>query len=196
MGIDNSWFARGFRATPFMAILRGLGPQRTLDLARQAWAGGIDLVEVPVQRPGDLEVLSALAREADRLGRHVGAGTVLTVDQLDAVRRAGARFIVSPGLDRTLVAHAAESGIPALPGVGTATEVNEAMKLGLTWLKAFPAASLGSSWISQLRGPFPDAHFVATGGMNLDNAQAFLDAGAKGVAIGSAVERFVRSRPQ
>ncbi|MDN3312015.1 bifunctional 4-hydroxy-2-oxoglutarate aldolase/2-dehydro-3-deoxy-phosphogluconate aldolase [Microbacterium oryzae] len=185
--IDNEWFAAGFAASPYMAILRGLGADTTLELAAQAWSAGVELVEVPVQRPEDLEALSALLERGRAEGHPVGAGTVRTPEQLDAVASAGADFVVTPGFSPAIIRAAAERGIPALPGVATASEVDAGLQLGLTWLKAFPASVLGSAWITQMHGPFPEARFVATGGMSLSNAPDFLEAGARGVAIGSAV---------
>jgi 2-dehydro-3-deoxyphosphogluconate aldolase/(4S)-4-hydroxy-2-oxoglutarate aldolase len=188
MLVSNTWFDFHFEASPYMAILRGLGRDKTLDLARTAWSTGISLIEVPVQNPNDLETLSALVTEGRNLGKQVGAGTVVNLQQLQAVKDVGATFIVSPGLDVGLIARADDLGLPALPGVGSATDVNEAVKIGLTWLKAFPAISLGSTWIRQMHAPFPQVRFVATGGMNTDNATEFLAAGARGIAIGSAIE--------
>jgi len=77
--------------------------------------------------------------------------------------------------------------MPHLPGVGTATEVQRAWLAGCRWLKAFPAAALGPKWISGLLGPFPDARFVATGGLTVAGAPAFLSAGARVVALGAAL---------
>ena len=190
MTIDNSWFESGFARSPYMAIFRGLGIDTTLELARSAWEAGVELVEVPVQTPRDLETLNALLLEGGREGHSVGAGTVRTVEQLDAVARVGADFIVTPGYSPAIIAEADRRGIPTLPGVATASEVDAALQLGLLWLKAFPAAVLGSAWVTQMAGPFPDANFIATGGMNLHNAVEFLDAGARGIAIGSAVREL------
>lgn len=192
MPLSNSWFDPYFEASPYMAIFRGLGHNRTLELAHSAWAAGISLIEVPVQRPEDLETLAALVSAGRDNGQHVGAGTVLTMEQLKAVKNSGASFIVTPGFDKEIVTHANELGMAPLPGVATATEVGRAHSLGLTWLKAFPAVTLGSTWIRQMHGPFPSVRFVATGGMNLHNAQEFLAAGARGIAIGSAVEELSR----
>lgn len=77
--------------------------------------------------------------------------------------------------------------MPPLPGVATASEVQAAMKDGLTWLKAFPAALLGPAWFTAMAGPFPGANFVATGGMDASNAGEFLDKGVQVVAVGSAL---------
>ncbi|MFP3380732.1 bifunctional 4-hydroxy-2-oxoglutarate aldolase/2-dehydro-3-deoxy-phosphogluconate aldolase, partial [Bacillus sp. SIMBA_069] len=90
----------------------------------------------------------------------------LTVEQLDAAAAAGARYVVSPGLDAAVVRAAQERGIPILPGVATPSEVQAALGLGLTWLKAFPATWLGTQWFAHIRGPFPQVRFVATGGLN------------------------------
>ncbi len=190
MPIANTWFAPHFEASPFMAILRGLGREKTLDLARKAWSTGVSLIEVPVQKPEDLDTLAELVSVGESLGKYVGAGTVVDLEQLRAVKSAGATFIVSPGLDPEIIACADDLGLPSLPGVGSATDVNAAVKLGLTWVKAFPAISLGSVWIRQMAGPFPQVNFVATGGMDLGNAEEFLSAGARGIAIGSAVEHL------
>ncbi|WP_259607261.1 MULTISPECIES: bifunctional 4-hydroxy-2-oxoglutarate aldolase/2-dehydro-3-deoxy-phosphogluconate aldolase [Microbacterium] len=101
---------------------------------------------------------------------------------------AGAGFTVSPGLDLEVVRASHDAGLSGLPGVGTASEVQLARKAGLTWLKAFPASVLGSSWLHAMRGPFPEVRFVATGGMSAANATEYLDAGARVVAVGSALE--------
>ncbi|MDQ4113066.1 MAG: bifunctional 4-hydroxy-2-oxoglutarate aldolase/2-dehydro-3-deoxy-phosphogluconate aldolase [Actinomycetota bacterium] len=191
MTLDNTWFEEGFRDSPYMAILRGLGLDRTIELAELAWAAGIALVEVPVQTSGDLETLEVLAAKARSAGRCVGAGTILTTDQLEAVKHAGGSFVVTPDFDLDVVQAAADISLPILPGVATATDVARAVRAGLTWLKMFPAASLGSDWLRQIHGPFPTVRFIATGGMTPRNAPEFLRQGASGVAIGSAVSDLI-----
>lgn len=190
MPLNNSWFDDKFESSPYMAIFRGLGKNRTLELAQAAWDSGVTLIEVPVQRPEDLDTLTALVSAGQEQGKQVGAGTVLTRDQVTAVHQAGATFIVTPGFDADIITAATNLGMHPLPGVATATEVGQAHNLGLTWVKAFPAVSLGSTWIQQMHGPFPSMRFVATGGMNLKNAQEFLAAGAQGIAVGSAVQEL------
>ena len=81
-----------------------------------------------------------------------------------------------------------EAGLAAMPGVATATEVQQAYTAGLRWLKAFPASLLGTGWFPAMHGPFPEVRFVATGGMNARNAAEFLDTGVRVVAVGSALE--------
>lgn len=183
----STWFAEQFAGRPVMAILRGFGVERTVELAETAWRVGIDAVEVPVQSEDDLAALRATVAAGRDAGRPVGAGTITSTALLQQVVEAGAVFTVAPGLDEQVVRASADLGVPHLPGVATATEVHTALGWGLTWLKAFPAAQLGAGWIGAMHGPFPTARFVATGGMDAGNAATFLTGGAEVVAVGSAL---------
>lgn len=186
--LDNSSLSTLFGDVPLMAILRGMGTERTLAVATAAWDLGITSVEVPVQTPADVEALRKLAEAAKERGLTVGAGTVVSLEHVHQAADAGASFTVSPGFDLDVVRASHDAGMPALPGVATATDVQLAMKSGLTWLKAFPASLLGPGWFTAMSGPFPQANFVATGGMDATNAAQFLDAGVRVVAVGSALE--------
>ncbi len=177
-----------FAGAPLMAILRGMGLERSVRLATTAWDLGIDSVEVPLQTDEDERALREVVRLGAERGKAVGAGTVVTVDQVALAVDAGAAYVVSPGLDPEVVRAAQRHGIPILPGVATPGEVQRAVALGLPWLKAFPAHWLGIDWFRHIRGPFPGVRFVATGGMDAANAEAFLDAGVRVVAVGSALE--------
>jgi len=185
---DNSAFDDIFAGATLMAILRGMGVERSLATATRAWDLGITAVELPIQTPTDLDALRVVAEAARERGLTVGAGTVVTLDHVRQAKDAGAAFTVSPGLDLDIVRASHEAGLPSIPGVATASEVQRALGDGLTWLKAFPASLLGTGWFPAMRGPFPQAKFVATGGMGSGNAQAYLDAGVKVVAVGSALE--------
>lgn len=185
---DNSAFAEIFGEVPLMAILRGMGAERSLAVATTAWDLGIDVVEIPVQSPADVEALRLVSEAGRERGRIVGAGTVVTLEHVRHAAQAGAAFTVSPGLDLEIVRASAEAGLPPMPGVATATEVQLALREGLTWLKAFPASLLGTGWFGAMRGPFPRATFVATGGMDATTAGPFFDAGVRVVAVGSALE--------
>ncbi len=186
--IENEQFSDIFAAAPLMAILRGMGTERSLAVATTAWDLGIDVVELPIQTSEDIRALKTVATAARERGKVVGAGTVLTVEQVQIAADSGAAFTVSPGFDPEVVRASAEAGLPPMPGVATATEVQMALKSGLTWLKAFPASALGTPWIRAMHGPFPQANFVTTGGMDAVNAGEFLRAGARVVAVGSALE--------
>ncbi|MGV8858324.1 bifunctional 4-hydroxy-2-oxoglutarate aldolase/2-dehydro-3-deoxy-phosphogluconate aldolase [Rhodoglobus sp.] len=185
--ISNESLDQLFDGQPLMAILRGFGVDRSVALARTAWELGIDSVEVPIQSDEDVEALRAVVAAGKELGKSVGAGTVVTLEHVRQAADAGAAFTVSPGFDLDVVRASFEAGMPPLPGVATATEVQTAQTAGLTWVKAFPASLLGTSWFGAMRGPFPAMRFVATGGMDAGNAGEYLTAGAKVVAVGSAL---------
>jgi Entner-Doudoroff aldolase len=186
--VSNAEFDELFAGRPLMALFRGLGEARSLELARTAWGLGIDLVELPIQSEADVAALAAVAEAGRAEGRLVGAGTVLSARHVELAASAGAAFTVSPGFDADVVRASTAAGLPSLPGVATATEVQAALALGLTWMKAFPASVIGTGWFRAMAGPFPTARFVATGGIDASNAQDFLAAGARTVAVGSALE--------
>ncbi|WP_425832515.1 bifunctional 4-hydroxy-2-oxoglutarate aldolase/2-dehydro-3-deoxy-phosphogluconate aldolase [Streptomyces fractus] len=177
-----------FAGVPVMAILRGMSADKSVELAVRAWDLGIECVEVPVQTEEAARVLGAVVAAGAERGKPVGAGTVTTAERLGWAVDAGAAFTVAPGLDVEVARASVAAGLPHLPGVATATDVQAARAIGLTWLKAFPASVLGADWFRAMRGPFPEVPFVATGGMDAGNASAYLSAGAKVVAVGSALE--------
>jgi len=189
---DSEWFEEAFAGAPLMAILRGMGVERSARLATTAWDLGLDSVEVPLQTPEDERALRELVRLAVERGKVVGAGTIITPAQVDLAADAGAAYLVSPGIDEAVVRAAQERGIPILPGVATPSEVQLGVSLGLTWLKAFPAEWLGVGWFRHIRGPFPQVRFVATGGLDASNVEEFLDAGVRVAAVGSALEDAVQ----
>jgi 2-dehydro-3-deoxyphosphogluconate aldolase/(4S)-4-hydroxy-2-oxoglutarate aldolase len=169
-----------------MLILRALDPEATLARAEEAWAAGVRLIEVTIGTPAGIDSLRAAVEAGRERGYHVAAGTVLTADAAVAAAEAGAVCTVAPGFDPAVLAASAAAGVPHLPGVATPSEVHRATTLGCRWLKAFPAVSLGPAWFSAVRGPFPDVRFVATGGITVETAPAFLGAGVAAVGIGSA----------
>ncbi|GAB2606426.1 2-dehydro-3-deoxy-6-phosphogalactonate aldolase [Paractinoplanes abujensis] len=170
-----------------MAVLRGLEPGKTVEVATALWDAGVTVLEVPIATTDAVASLRAVADAAGERGLRVGAGTVITVEQVRAASDANAQYTVAPGLDLDILAASQAAGMPHLPGVGTATEVQRAWLAGARWLKAFPAAALGPGWISALHSPFPEVRFVATGGLSIASAPRFLDAGARVVALGAAL---------
>lgn len=186
--MSNEFFDTMFTNTPIMAILRGLGTQRTLEVAALAWDIGVTCVEVPIQTPDDLKTLKALAQVARDRGLVVGAGTVLNINHVAQAKESGAAFTVSPGINVDVIRECADAGLSHLPGVATPSDLQVATGLGLEWVKAFPASVLGTSWLKAMNGPFPGMKFVSTGGMDARNARDFLNAGARVIAVGSALE--------
>ena len=147
-------------------------PSAARPMAEALLAGGIGCAEITLRTPAGVEAI----REASQVdGFLVGAGTVVTPEQVDECVAAGARFIVSPGLDADVVARASSHQVAAIPGVATATELQQAMKLGLSLLKVFPVAAIGGpSLLSALAGPFPDVRFLPSGGVTVENAADYL----------------------
>ena len=174
---------------PLVAFLRGTERAEAVRLANAVWDTGLGVVEVTIQTPDAVETLSAVAAAARERGERCGAGTVVSADQVRAALDAGATFTVAPGFDPAVADASRTAGLPHIPGVATATEAQRALAAGYTWLKMFPASTLGPRWLRELRGPFPDLRFVATGGIDADSTAEYLGAGAAAVGVGSAIGR-------
>lgn len=186
-GMSGRGLAELFGGGRVMAILRGLPPEETVAMAVRAWDLGITAVEVPARDRQGMQALQAAVQAGAERGVPVGAGTVISAEQVRAVAACGAAFTVAPGFDPEVMAASEEAAMPHLPGVATPTDVQGVLRAGGNWVKAFPASVLGPAWISALHGPFPDVRVVATGGVDGRNARGFLDAGARMVAVGSAL---------
>lgn len=146
-----------------------------------ARSGGVRVIEVTFTVPDAASVIRELVADAGVL---VGAGTVLTLEQAETAIDAGARFLVSPGLDESIVRFAVERDVLVLPGILTASEVMRARALGVLALKLFPADSVGPAYLRALRGPFPELAIMPSGGVSAANAADWLAAGA--IAVGMA----------
>jgi len=152
-------------------------------LAGALVAGGLPIAEVTFRTPAARDSIRAMTARGDIL---VGAGTVLTVAQVDQAVTAGASFVVSPGLSRAVVVRCQELGVLALPGAVTATEVQAALELGITTVKFFPAGtSGGAAAISALAAPFGGVSFVPTGGVGPKNLAEYLSIQAVAAVGGS-----------
>lgn len=144
-----------------------------LPLADALIAGGLPLSEITFRTNAAEEAIRITATE--RPDMLVGAGTVLSIEQADKAIAAGAKFIVSPGLNPIVVKHCQSRNVPIFPGVCTPTEIEAALGLGLTCLKFFPAESFGGlSTLKALCGPYVDVRFMPTGGINTKNIEEYL----------------------
>ncbi|MER6533430.1 bifunctional 4-hydroxy-2-oxoglutarate aldolase/2-dehydro-3-deoxy-phosphogluconate aldolase [Streptomyces sp900105755] len=142
-------------------------------LARALVEGGLPVIEVTLRTPAALDAIRAVAAAVP--DAVVGAGTVLTREQVTECVAAGARFLVSPGWTDGLLAAMAASGVPYLPGVSTASEVVALLERGVREMKFFPAqAAGGTAYLRSLAGPLPRARFCPTGGIGPDNAREYL----------------------
>ena len=156
------------RVLPVVTIA-DVGAARELAVALQA--AGARAVEVTFRSDAAAGAIEVFADQ----GFVVGAGTVRSIEQADVAAAAGASFAVSPGLDREVVERCAELGLTPLPGVATASELTEALLLGISTVKLFPAEAIGGvALIRALAAPFPEARFVPTGGLDPENAPAYL----------------------
>ncbi|MER6711369.1 bifunctional 4-hydroxy-2-oxoglutarate aldolase/2-dehydro-3-deoxy-phosphogluconate aldolase [Streptomyces sp. NPDC000877] len=174
--------------TRVMAILRSADASGLPAVARTLAEAGITCLEVTLTTAGALD---ALARIRAELGPDVavGAGTVLTGDQARDALAAGAEFLVAPVVDTAVVRNAADRGIPCYPGAWTPTEVWQAWRAGAAAVKLFPASTGGPGHLRQLRAPLPEIPLVAVGGVGIDEARQYLEAGARAVGIGSPLLR-------
>jgi 2-dehydro-3-deoxyphosphogluconate aldolase / (4S)-4-hydroxy-2-oxoglutarate aldolase len=146
--------------------------------------GGIPIVEITMTVPGAVELIRELVKNcgSDVL---IGAGTVLNADAARRCIDAGAEFLVSPGLNLQTVAFAAGEGKLIMAGALTPTEVMAAWDAGADFIKVFPCGQVGGAkYIRALKGPFPQIPFIPTGGVNLNTAAEFLEAGAVALGIG------------
>lgn len=172
--------------TRIIAIIRGVEQEHIVKVAEALLAGGITVMEITLNTPGALGMISELQPLlGDRM--YIGAGTVLDLDDAKAAVEAGAKFIVTPNTEEDVIRYAAEAGIPIYPGALTPTEVVKAWKAGATAVKLFPSSGLGLPYIKELQGPLSHIPMVAVGGVNESNIADFFRAGCKAVGIGGSL---------
>ena len=172
----------GIRQTRLVAIVRGTDGGAAAKAALAAMEEGFRFVEIALTTPDALAAIRDV-RGAAPAGCFVGAGTVLTAQDVGHVAEAGGQFIVTPALAESIEAAAAR-GIPVLAGALTPTEAHEAMTRGATAVKLFPASIGGPGYLKALRDPFPGIPFIAVGGVGLDEAAGYWQAGAVAVGLG------------
>ena len=177
-----------FRKKPIMGILRGISPSDLDPLFETILASGLETVEITMNTPGAGELTQqAVKRYGKRL--MIGAGTVLTVQDLREALRAGATFIVSPVLVREVVEQCVKNKVPVFPGALTPREVYEAWDAGATMVKVFPANCFGPAYFRELKGPFDKIELLACSGVTPENLPDYFKNGASAAAIGSGTFR-------
>ncbi len=171
---------------PLVAILRGLQAHEAVAMGEALTTTGWTLIEVPLNSPDPLTSIAALASHFPQA--LVGAGTVLTPDDVRNVHAAGGQLIVSPNFNAAVVREAVRLGMVCLPGVMTATEAFGALEAGATGLKLFPSEMITPAVVRALRAVLPaDTRLLPVGGVTPDNMGSYLAAGAAGFGIGSAL---------
>ena len=180
------------QAHRLVAVIRSRTAEEALATARAVGEAGVRFVEVTFTVPGAVEVIRTLAGEGQV---HVGAGTVLSEEQAHTGIEAGARFIVSPSLELDLVPLCREAGVASIPAGATPTEIVRALRAGADLVKIFPADTAGGPhFIRQMLGPFPEARFMVSGGVNQDNVSEYATLGVTGIVLGSAFLADVLAR--
>jgi 2-dehydro-3-deoxyphosphogalactonate aldolase len=175
---------------PLVAILRGLKPEETKATVEALLEAGLRAIEIPLNSPEPFKSIEIAAKmaPADAL---IGAGTVLTIEDVDRLEQAGGRLFVSPNVDVPVLSHAVSKGMVTLPGVFTPTEALAAAKAGATGLKFFPASALGVSGINAIRAVLPaDLMIAAVGGVSDENFADYAKGGIKAFGLGSSIYKI------
>ncbi|MBU5672345.1 bifunctional 2-keto-4-hydroxyglutarate aldolase/2-keto-3-deoxy-6-phosphogluconate aldolase [Paenibacillus brevis] len=174
-----------------VAVLRGDTPEQVAEMAEQAIAGGIKVIEITMTVPYALKAIETLSQKyawdagSPEQYAIIGVGTVLDPETARAAILAGAQFVVGPSLNRETVQLCNRYRIPVMPGCMTIRDIQEALELGVDIVKLFPGNLYDPSMIKAIKGPLPQANVMPTGGVSLDNLAEWIKAGAVAVGIGS-----------
>ena len=172
-----------------VAIIRGFAPDVCLNLAEAYFKGGIRLVEVTFNQKAPetwKDTAAAIGAIKTRFAGavHVGAGTVLTEEQLSMCRDAGGEYMITPNVNPALIRSCVEQGLVAMPGALTPSEAVDAWDAGASFVKIFPAGSLGPGYVKAIRAPLSHIPFLAVGGISPDNVADFMRVGCVGAGVG------------
>lgn len=179
-------------SSKLVAILRGVPDEQLIPLLEALYHGGVRLAEITFDAKGIIppeKTAQQIARSSAHFqGRmHIGAGTVLTVQQADLAVDAGAGFLISPNVDEAVIRTAVRRGVVSMPGAVTPTEAVNAVKAGADLVKIFPSDNLGPKYFKAICAPLSHIKFIAVGGVDHLNVGDFLKAGAVGVGVGSNI---------
>jgi 2-dehydro-3-deoxyphosphogluconate aldolase/(4S)-4-hydroxy-2-oxoglutarate aldolase len=180
-------------------VVRASSPRQALMAAEAVAEGGIPVVEITMTVPGAVDVIRELTK-SNPSGVLIGAGTVLDADSAKGCVDAGAQFLVSPALNVETIEFAVKQNILIMAGALTPTEIVKAWKAGSDFVKVFPCGQVGGAkYIKALKGPLPQIPLVPTGGVTLNTAAEFLEAGAEALGVGSELvqpDALKSSRPE
>ena len=173
-------------ACGIVAIIRANSSNELIEAAVAIQTGGVDVIEITMTTPDALQAIRAVSA---RLGSEVliGVGSVLDAETARAAMLAGAEFVVSPVTKPDVIAICNRYSKVVIPGAFTPTEILYAWETGADYVKVFPSSGVGSSYIKDIKAPLPQIPLIPTGGINADNAAAFLKAGASALGVGSAL---------
>ncbi|USG64660.1 bifunctional 4-hydroxy-2-oxoglutarate aldolase/2-dehydro-3-deoxy-phosphogluconate aldolase [Brevibacillus ruminantium] len=172
-----------------VAVIRGAQPEKTMAVANALLEGGVTTLEITMETPKVLTLIEQIASEyGDKLV--VGAGTVLDPETARAAILAGAQFIFSPTVNPETIRMTKRYGIVSIPGALTPTEILTAYEHGADVIKVFPANVFGPGYLKDIRAPLPHIPLMPTGGVDLSNAAAYIQAGAVALGVGSSLVSF------
>jgi len=183
----------GFLSGGVIAVVRlaeNVGAQHAAPLRAAAAAlaaGGVGAVEITLTTPGALAAIEELASDRGVTNCVIGAGTVLDEKAARDVIARGARFVVSPTLERAVIRCCRDQNVPCMPGALTPTELLEAWRAGAEIVKLFPASAVGPRYLREVLAPLPFLRVVPSGGVSLENAGEWIRAGAVAVSVGGAL---------
>ncbi|WP_027363959.1 bifunctional 2-keto-4-hydroxyglutarate aldolase/2-keto-3-deoxy-6-phosphogluconate aldolase [Desulfotruncus alcoholivorax] len=172
-----------------VAVIRAESADKAIKVIEAVRQGGIPAIEVTMTVPGAIDVIKELSRNFKEEEMLIGAGTVLDAETARACILAGAQYIVSPGLNPATVRLCNRYQKICMPGCATVTEMLTAMELGIDVVKLFPGELFGPRSIKSFRGPLPHVNIMPTGGVNLDNVDQWIKAGAVAVGVGSDITK-------
>lgn len=187
--MDN--LIRQMKEDKIVAIIRGIRIDKIIDTAKALYEGGIHFMEITFDQgssTGIEDTCEEIRMVKETLPEaHVGAGTVMTVEQVQAAYDAGAEFIITPNVNESVIQKATALGMVSMPGAVTPTEIAYAYSKGATLVKVFPVTSLGPEYIKAVRGPLAHIPLVAVGGVDLYNMKDYYQAGVCGFGIGGCL---------
>jgi 2-dehydro-3-deoxyphosphogluconate aldolase/(4S)-4-hydroxy-2-oxoglutarate aldolase len=172
--------------TKVIAVIRMSDPARLFDVTEALKKGGVKALEITMTVPGALDIIRELAGTKPE-GVLIGAGTVLDAATAEAAIRSGADFVVSPITDPGMIAACRAHDTFVAPGAFTPTEIVSAWDKGADIVKVFPATAVGPQYFRDVKGPLPQVRLMPTGGVTIENARDFIEAGACAVGIGTAL---------
>ena len=173
MNVQQSMMTEALRRWRIIPVIVIDEPKNAVPLARALLAGGLPIAEITLRTSAALDALRRITQEQPEM--FAGVGTVLNVRQAEQARKAGAHFVISPGLNRAVVDYCLEHDVPVYPGVATASEIEAAIESGLTLLKLWPISTLGGvDYLNLLSGPFGGVEFNPSGGLTTTSFESYL----------------------
>lgn len=176
-----------------VAVIRAESKEEGIKIVDAVKNGGIKALEITMTVPGAVDIIKELSQVYKDEDVIIGAGTVLDPETARLCILAGAKYIVSPNFNPEVVKLCNRYAIPVMPGIMTVKEAVEAMELGVDILKVFPGSAFGPSIISAFKGPLPQANFMPTGGVSLDNVKDWIKSGAIAVGTGGDLTKGAKT---